>query len=340
MIEITYEELEELITNISSGKKIIYLENLDDIVVFKYPNNDIKLIADSIYHKYYKIAIDDGLLPIDEVEKLLIDRGVFTEEDVAKVDKLKGQLEAQEILLSKTLKVRANQERIKDKIKSLTSEINVILYKKHSKLGMSADTKASEEKNNYLCWACTFDINDVRLWNSHEEFSTCKDADKQSTIISHFLNFFSGLNITTVRYIAKSTMWRIRYNNSVKLGEALFGVPTTEYSSDQLSLVYWSSFYDQVYSMMPEDRPSDEVIQDDKLLDTFMDSYYKEITRQTQAASQKKKHGGKLSAFDAEEVIITRSNELYEEIEYDKPREAQKVKDRTDLKKRTKGSRR
>ena len=42
-----------------------------------------------------------------------------------------------------------------------------------------------------------------------------------------------------------------------------------------------------------------------------------------------------MSAFDAEEVIVTQSNELYEEIEYDKPREAQRVKNRTDIKKRT-----
>jgi len=305
MIDITYEELEELITMIASKKSIFYLDDIGDIVVFKYPSNDIKLIADSIYHKYYKKAIDEGLLPIEEVEKLIISRGVFTDEDVAKVEKLKGQLEAQEVLLSKTLKVKANQDRIIAKIEDLKSQINTILYKKHSKLVMSADTKATEEKNNYLCWACTFDINGGKLWDTHKEFSNCSDTNKQSTIIYHFLNFFTGLEIATVRYIARSTMWRIRYNNSVKTGEALFGVPTTEYSSDQLSLVYWSSFYDQVYSMMPEDRPSDDIIQEDKLLDKFMEDYYKDITKQFQAASQKKKHGGKLSAFDAEEVIVT-----------------------------------
>ncbi len=41
--------------------------------------------------------------------------------------------------------------------------------------------------------------------------------------------------------------------------------------------------------------------------------------------------------FDSEEVIVTASNALYKEIDYDKPREAQKAKkDRIDLKKRTK----
>ena len=336
MAELTYEELEELITVISSGKKIIYIEEIKDIFIFKYPSNDSKLIADSIYHKYYNLAIEDGLMPIAEVEKLIMDRGVFTEEDESKIEKLKGQLKAQQVLLSKTLKVKANQDRIKKTMQGLTSQINEILHKKHSKLVMSADTKATEEKNSYLCWACTFNINDKRIWETFDEFSDSRETIKQSFIMSYFLNFVNGLEIETVRYMARSTMWRIRYNNSIKTGEALFGVPSAKYSNDQLSLVYWSSFYDQVYQMMPEDRPSDDTISDDKELDSYMEDYYKELTKKTQEARQKKKYGDKLSAFDAQEVIVTRSHELYEEIEYDKPREAKRHKDAVDLKNKQK----
>lgn len=329
---LTYEEIEEFITIISSGKKIVYIEEIEDIVVFKYPSNDIRLIADSIYHKYYKKAIEDGLLPIDEVEKLIIDRGVFTEEDIKKVEKLKGQLEAQKVLLSKTLKVKANQDRIKSVIKNLQSEINEILYKKHSKLCMSADTKASEEKTNYLCWACTFDINDKLMWETFDNFSSSRDVNKNSFIISNFLNYINGIDIETVRYVSRSTMWRLRFNNSVKTGEALFGIPTTAYSNDQLSLVYWSNFYDQVYSMMQDVRPSEIVIEDDVLLDAYMNDYYKDMKKNAQASSQSKKYGKKLSAFDAEEVIVTRSHELYEEIDYDTPKEAKKIRDRVAIK--------
>jgi hypothetical protein len=91
MINLTYEELEEYIIKISSGKQIVYIEEFGDIVVFKYPSNDIKLITDSIYHKSYKEAIENELLPLKEIEKLLVDRGVFTEEDEIQVEKLKGQ---------------------------------------------------------------------------------------------------------------------------------------------------------------------------------------------------------------------------------------------------------
>jgi hypothetical protein len=87
--------------------------------------------------------------------------------------------------------------------------------------------------------------------------------------------------------------------------------------------------------MMPEDRPSDLIVEDDDALDAYMKSYYDEKTKEDAARKSKASNTGRLSAFDNEEVIVTRSNELYEDIKYDKPREAQRIKDRVDIKKKT-----
>ena len=91
--------------------------------------------------------------------------------------------------------------------------------------------------------------------------------------------------------------------------------------------------------MLPEDRPSDIVIEDDDALDAYMKTFYEERNKEEAHRKHVNKRSGKLSAFDSEEVIITRSHELYEDIEYDTPREAQKIKDRVDLKKRTRRGR-
>jgi hypothetical protein len=121
----------------------------------------------------------------------------------------------------------------------------------------------------------------------------------------------------------------------MKTSEPLFGIPTSEYTIDQLNLIYWSNYYQSIYEMMPEDRPSDFVIEDDEALDAYMENYYKDRNKEVAARKSKSKRGGKLSAFDSEEVIVTRSHELYEDIEYDTPREARKIKDRVDLRKRS-----
>ncbi len=130
-------------------------------------------------------------------------------------------------------------------------------------------------------------------------------------------------------------MWRIRYVTSQKVSDPLFGVPASQYTNDMLNLAYWSNFYQNIYEMLPRDRPSDLVIEDDDALDAYMKEYYAERTREDASERSKGKNRGKLSAFDKEEVIVTKSNELYQDIEYDKPREAQKLKDRSDVKKRT-----
>jgi hypothetical protein len=86
--------------------------------------------------------------------------------------------------------------------------------------------------------------------------------------------------------------------------------------------------------MMPEDRPRDLIIEDDDALDAYMKSYYEERTREDAARRSKKKSPGKLSAFNSEEVIVTASNELWQDIEYDTPREAKKVKEAADFRKK------
>ena len=94
--------------------------------------------------------------------------------------------------------------------------------------------------------------------------------------------------------------------------------------------------------MMPKDRPPDLIIEDDDALDAYMKSYYEERNREDateRSKYQNQQNRGTLSAFDREEVIVTRSNELYEDIEYDRPREAQKIKGRADIKKKAKRAR-
>ncbi len=333
-MNLTYEELDLLISKISFGKEMILVNN--EFVSLKHPTNEVKIKAKIMYSKAYDKAISDGLLPKKDLEELIIARGIFSSEDEEKVSKLQSRLDAQEILLSKTLKVKTNQDRLKKIIKGLKDDISVILYKKYSKLYMSAESKTEEEVNGFICSESTHNDDGSKFWETYNDFITEKNSDIKDDVFSAYVALIQGTDVATIRFIARSTLWRIRYTNSAKNIDTLFGKPSTDYSVDQLNLVYWSNYYDQIYQMMPSDRPSDEVIDEDDLLDKFMEEYYKEMNNETSILKERKiKNKGSLSAFDSEEVIVTQSNELYLDIEYDKPREAQKIKDRADIKKRT-----
>lgn len=332
-MSLSFESIDKYLCKIFTGEEYAYIDGV--LFKFKYPNNKVRQMADLVYSKTYDDAVDSGLLPREKLEKLIEKRSLLSEDDSSKLKKLKSQLDAQEVLLAKTTKVKANQDRIKSVIDRLKREIATLNFKRESKLMMSAEAKAEEEKSFYICTQCVFDCNDAPFWKSYEQALLDRNFDLKNKVFSKFLKFYHGFSTSIVREIARSNIWRIRYVHSIKTSEALFGIPVSDYTSDQLNLVYWSNYYQNIYEMMPEDRPSDLVIDDDESLDAYMKSFYEERNRDAAARKSKAKRRGKLSAFDSEEVIVTSSHELYQDIQYDKPREAQKIRDRVDINKRS-----
>ncbi len=334
---LTYEEIENYIEQISSGIKILDIGG--KTILFKNPSTLSLLKARQEYDKEYKKAVDEGLLTTDGMRKIIEDRKLITEKDRKELASLKSKLEAQKILLAKTTKVKANQDRIKNIIHDFESKIRKIESKERSKFTMTAETRAEESKLLFLCWTCCNNFEtDELYWKTYEDFLNERDLYFRQLIMSEFILFYSGISVKHVRQIARSNLWRIRYVSSMKTSDPLFGVPTSQYSNDMVHLAYWSHYYQNIYEMMPEDQPSEDIIEDDEALDAYLNDYYKERTKDVASRKSKKSYGGKLSAFDKDEVIVTRSNELYEDIEYDKPREAQSIKDRTLVNKRTRRS--
>jgi len=332
-MSLTHDELDYYLTNIFSSVDFVYVGNL--LIMFKHPTNITKQRANIVYEKAYSDAINGGLLSQKDLEELIDKRNIITTAEKKFLKKLKDQLEAQLVLLSKTTRVKANQDRIKSIITKIRRDIFEIESKKNAKLMMSAENKAEEEKTVFMASRCTFKEDESLFWPTYDDIKNDTKIDLRDKILLKFLKFYSGFSSSIIREVARSNLWRIRYINSVKTSDPLFGVPASEYSSNQLSLAYWSNYYQNIFDMSAEDRPSELIIDDDESLDAYMKSVYEERNRDDASRRSKSNRSGKLSAFNSEEVIVTRSHELYEEIKYDTPKEAQKLKDRVDLKKRT-----
>lgn len=332
-MDLTFTEVEQYLIDIFSGKKYVYVGG--NSLIFKFPSNDEKQRANLVYQKSFDEAIKGGILPLKELEELVNKRNIITAEEIAKLGRLKSQLEAQEILLGKTTRVKAKQERIKQIVNRLKTEISHIEFKRSSKLLLSAENKAEEDKSFFLCSQCVLNDDGTLFWSSYERALKEDRLDLKDDILLSFFRFYSGLSVSIIRSIARNSLWRIRYVNSMKTSDPLFGVPSSNYTTDQLNLVYWSNYYQNIYEMLPDDRPSDLVIDDDETLDAYMKTFYEERSREEASRRSKSNRSGKLSAFDAEEVIVTSSHELYQDIDYSTPKEAQKLKNRVDIKKRT-----
>jgi len=339
-MDLDHGELEKYLYKIFTGIDFVYIKSVDENIMFNQPTNVDKMKANFIYDESYNKAVSEGMLPIKDLEDLITKRGFFTDKDQEKVDNLQSKLYAQEVLLGKTTKVKANADRIKDVINKLNNEINAITYKKNSKLFMSAENKAEEDKTLYLCSVCARTYDGELCWKTYKNILKETNITFKNEVLMGFMKFYVGLSSEVIRAIARSNLWRIRYVNSQKTSDPLLGVPASDYTNDQLHLVYWSNYYQNIYEMLPEDRPQDTIIEDDAALDAYMKSYYDEKTKEDAARKSKHSVGGDLSSFDKKEVIVTQANELYEDIKYDKPREAQRIKDRNEIKKKAKKRRR
>lgn len=333
-MELSHEEVEEYLETISTRSKIIDIDN--KLLIFKYPLSIHRMFARQVYKSEYDKSISEGMLTTDQMMDLIEKRNLLTDDDKKRLSKIDSQLEAQRILLAKTTKVKANQDRIKGVIAGLKQEKSDIESRSKSKLSMAAETRAEESKVLYLCCKSTFDFNkDILYWGSFEVFNDETDYSFRQQVVSGFIQFYIGLNTSIIRAIARSNLWRIKYITSIKTGESLFGIPVSEYSGDMLNLAYWSHYYNNINEMMPEDQPPDDIIEDDEALDAFMKDYYDERSKDVADRKHRKGNKGKLSAFNSEEVIVARTNELFEDIEFDEPREAAAIRDRTLVQKKT-----
>ena len=337
MLDISFEELEEHITTVSTGIKLVYIESTGggSSLLFKQPTSEERMFARFVYKQTYEKAQKEGLKTVAEMEDILRERGIISEESDKEMEALRNKIKGQQAILAKTHKVKAKQERLIGIIKTLEEELRVLRNKRDRLLGLTAEAKANEGRLFFLCSKCVFKSEKERLWETEEVFNKEKDLTFRMDVLSTFSDFVSGLPTSLVRYIARSNLWRIRYVTSVKTGADLFGRPISEYSADMINLLYWSHYYQGIYDMMPEDQPSEDVIEDDDALDSYMDNYYKEMKNERAARAGKRPTN--LNAFDqGDEVIVTPSHELHKDFEYDKPREAQRIKDRADIKKKAK----
>lgn len=334
-MDLSYVEIEDYLEQIFTASKLVDVDGIT--ILLKHPDNKILMQARRIYNAEYKESIDEGLLSTKDMQKIIEDRNLIPAEEREKISRLESKLEAQKVLLAKTTKVKANQDRIKGIIQDLEEDLRQLRVKERSKLSMTADNRAEESKILFLSWSGIYNFEtDSKYWENYKDFLNESNLDFRNRVISEFIIFYSGIPTPQIRAVARSNLWRIRYITSIKASEPLFGVPTSEYTNDMLNLAYWSHFYQNVYEMMPDDQPPQEIIEDDGSLDAYLDDFYRERNRENATRRQHKKSGsGKLSSYNQQEVIVTRSNELYEDIDYDKPREAQAIKDRNLVRKKT-----
>lgn len=325
--EPSFQEVEELLESILNDKKLIKLDILSSrikFIVFSYPT------ADEILHSRYRReqalleAQEEGLPSIEDIDKLLEDREITSSEDVQEIEDLEAKISAQRRLLQIT-KIPGRRTPIEEAISNYLKEIAKLQAKREVFYYLTQERKADEEAILYLAWASSCSIEGNKYWDSFQEFENERDLDFRNVLLLEFSQFNRGLPSSKIRYIARHSLWRIRYTAALKIGGSLFNRDLDDLTPDQLNLLYWSNYYQSIYEMMPDEQPDEETIKDDEALDIYMEAYFKRREADSNEGKVKRRGAAskkaKLSAWEkGEEIIITPAHPEYMAMSYSEER--------------------
>lgn len=276
--------IEELVSRICAGFISWGRFRLDS------PSIQQRYISTQIYNEWYLRGIKIGLPEECELQDILFDEGIWFPEDDSQlkviyedIDKLKVAL-FQSVLRSADLpNIRAGILRSKFRAQQLEK-------RKHSLDYLTAEFMGKMAKNNYLAMCGVFDGEKIidpeeAIRYGHPSFQDIIDV-RNSMVLEDW----------EFRLIARSDFWQSIWIGN-KASNSLFGRSSIELTGDQQNLIRWSTLYDNIREHT--ECPSDEVVQDDDMLDGWLILQHRERLQAKNASQLEKSKFG-----NAGEVFI------------------------------------
>ena len=244
------------INRICTGK--VYLNIDGKLYSISNPNKDQKALAEMVYLETLNDSRFSDLITREQADQRLAERGIWLPHNNEELEKLNDYLESQKIELYENLYNDRKKRQLRSKIKSIKNGINKSIIKKFSLDHMTLEAHAENCRSDFLKAIC------IRSATNEQIYSYNNWEINDNYILQRFLSFIERnvLSAEDYRDICRTEPFRSSWSISKT---SCFGVCPSEFSNDQKNLIMYSRMYDNVYEN-PE-RPSDEVIEDDDMLD-------------------------------------------------------------------------
>lgn len=134
---------------------------------------------------------------------------------------------------------------------------------------------SERERTMRLAQLCSYNWdNDERVWKDWDMFCGEKNRSFQLLITNLCSSFLNGIPQSKLRKIARHPIWRSKWISATKSGSQLFEGTVASWDNNKTFLCYWSNFYDNINSAY--EPPEDFVIEDDELLDGWLEKRARE----------------------------------------------------------------
>jgi hypothetical protein len=290
------QELSELLDSIVWAHRIV---NTDDgfSYVFRPLSVKERNMAAYVYKQSLEQAKTKGMLERTALKKTAIKNELWPSSGDKDMKALREELSASLKDAEKHKEANKNRRTETAALKKINKRI-VFVSKKIKELEVlhtqyidlpSAEYYAERERATYIlhCSAMTFpDMNAV--WPQYADLQT----ETNRNLVIELLNLYFQTELSPeskIRELARSGLWRIKWiaskkNRGVK---TLFGSEMYDLTMDQFRLVYWSQIYDSAFEAM--EPPSDNVINNDKLFDSWLDEQSKKRKQENKKSEFEKK---------------------------------------------------
>jgi len=264
-MKFTQEEIENFITEIAAGKKLITIENKQYYLYF--PTREERLKANYIYHQKLLEFQQDAIPTEQELLKVAHNQSIYTLQD----EKKYYQLEDKYLHLLKRAQASTPQFRLSfdKKLKEIKKELDNLSQKRNYVTSHSANYLSEQYKINYLLCCCVRNEKEERMWPDVNVMLDVLSLDNYQSFLNEFVKFINGLPIEKIRAVARSSLWQAIYAASVNSNQQLFNTCVAEWDINKILLVHWSNIYRnafQNYGNVP-----DNILENDAAFDEWLD---------------------------------------------------------------------
>ena len=264
------------------------------------PSRENRFIAEEIYLKYYKQALEAGCLSEEDLFKILFKRKIWSQVKEIRLKELEKDMDNIKIKMYECFLNADLIKKLKIQLNDIRKSIENLNKDKSSFDGYTAKALAGYAKQNFLLGSSIYCGKNKPYWKSPKCFSLSDSIlPKAYEAISDY-----QLDDEDYRELARGSIWRSIW--SIRKGAGnIFGRSLVDLTAAQRNLLAWSNLYENVYSH--SEAPPDEVIEDDDILDGWM--LFQKRKREIESGKNEIMSRINPKIAQADEVFIMMGNE-------------------------------
>ena len=247
-------EREYFVSQIIYGAKM--MDFRDKTLIVQPPTMEQNYVANRVFKKVYDEALLSGIYTRNEMLEIMIEQGVWSQEEEDQIEKNKKTIEDIKLQIYKSFFNSQTKAKLKKRLKEAKKQQYSLLGKKHANDQNDCEGIATYARWNWLVENTTYDEDGNKY-----DFSEISVA----LVLRRYNS--DSLEVEQFRELARTDPWRSMWSTS-QSPESLFNRKTSELSQDQLGIISWSRLYDSVAES--HESPQDKIIEDDDALDGWL----------------------------------------------------------------------